>query len=47
MKNNKGSQKGLEIDDVALYGAFLAQKNYCVQISSKKLKSVCNRQGFV
>ena len=37
MKNNKWSQKGLKIDDVALNGVFLAQKNYGVQISSKKL----------
>ena len=36
MKNNKWSQKGLKIDDVALNGAFWAQKNYGVQISSKK-----------
>ena len=36
MKNTKWSQKGLKIDDVALNGAFWAQKNYGVQISSKK-----------
>ena len=36
MKNNKWSQKGLKIDDVALNGAFWTQKNYGVQISSKK-----------
>ena len=36
MKNNKWSQKGLRIDDVALNGAFWTQKNYGVQISSKK-----------
>ena len=36
MKNNKWSQKGLKIDDVALNGAFWAQKNYGVQISSQK-----------
>ena len=47
MKNNKWSQKGLKIDDVALNGAFWAQKNYGVQISSKKLKSLCDRQGSV
>ena len=35
MKNNKWSQKGLKIDDVALNGAFWTQKNYGVQISSK------------
>ena len=42
MKNNKWSQKGLKIDDVALNGAFWTQKNYGGQISSKKLKSLCN-----
>ena len=47
MKNNKWSQKGLKIDDVALNGAFWAQKNYGVQISSKKMKSLCNRQVSV
>ena len=36
MKNNKWCQKGLKIDDVALNGAFWKQKNYGVQISSKK-----------
>ena len=36
MKNNKWSQKGLKIDDVALNSAFWTQKNYGVQISSKK-----------
>ena len=36
MENNKWSQKGLKINDVALNGAFWAQKNYGVQISSKK-----------
>ena len=36
MKNNKWSQKGLKIDDVALNGAFWTQKNCGVQISSKK-----------
>ena len=36
MKNNKWSQKGLKIDDVALNGAFWAHKNYGVKISSKK-----------
>ena len=36
MKNNKWSQKGLKIDDVDLTGAFWAQKNYGVQITSKK-----------
>ena len=38
MKNNKWSQKGLKNEDVALNGAFWAQKNYGVQISSKKWK---------
>ena len=47
MKNNKWSQKGLKIDDVALNGAFWAQKNYGVQISSKKMKSLCYRQVSV
>ena len=36
MKNNKWSQKGLKMDDAALNGAFSSQKNYGVQISSKK-----------
>ena len=36
MKNNKWSQNRLKIDDIALHGAFWAQKNYGVQISSKK-----------
>ena len=36
MKNNKWSQRGLKIDDVALNGAFWTQKNYGVQISSRK-----------
>ena len=44
MKNNKWRQKGLKIDDVGLNGAFWAQKNYAVQISSKKMKSLCYRQ---
>ena len=47
LKKNKWSQKGLKIDDVALNGAFWAQKNYGVQISTKKLKSLCNRQVSV
>ena len=45
MKNNKWSQKGL--DDAALNGAFWAQKNYGVQISSKKMKPLCNRRVSV
>ena len=36
MKNNKCSQKGLKIDDVASNGAFWTQKNKGVQIGSKK-----------
>ena len=36
MENNKWNQKGLKIDDVVLNGAFWTQKNYGVQISSKK-----------
>ena len=47
MKNNKWSQKGLKIDDVALNGAFWTQKIYGVQISSKKMKSLCNRRVSV
>ena len=47
MKNNKWSQTWLKIDDAALNGAFWAQKNYGVQISLKKLKSLCNRQVSV
>ena len=35
MKNNKWSQKGLKIDDVALNGAFWTHKKSGVQISSK------------
>ena len=38
MKNNKWSQKGLKIDDVALNGAFWTQKNYEVQISLKNIE---------
>ena len=41
MKNKKWSQKGLKIDDVAFNGAFWTQKNNGVQISSKKMKSLC------
>ena len=47
MKNNKWSQKGLRICDVALNGAFWTQKNYGVQISSKKMKSLGNRRVSV
>ena len=47
MKNNKWSQKGLKMDDAALNGAFWAQKNYGVQISSKNKKSFCNRRVSV
>ena len=47
MKNNKWSQKGLKIDDAAFNGAFLTQKNYEVQISSKKMNSLCNRRVSV
>ena len=36
MKNNKWSQKGLKIDDVALNGALWTHKKFGVQISSKK-----------
>ena len=43
MENNKWNQKGLKIDDVPLNGAFWTQKNYGVQISSKKMKSLFNR----
>ena len=43
-ENNKWSQKGLKIDDVALNGAFWAQKNYGFKISSKKMKSLCKRR---
>ena len=34
----------VEIDDVALKGAFWTQKKSGVQISSKKMKSLCNRR---
>ena len=47
MKNNKWSQKGLENDDVALNGAFWTQNNYGFKISSKKMKSLCNRRVSV
>ena len=47
MKNYKRSQKGLKIDDVALNGAFWAQKYYGVQISSKQMKSLCNKRVSV
>ena len=47
MKNNKWSQKGLKIDDVALNGAFWTQKKYGVQISSKKWNPFCNRRVSV
>ena len=36
MKNNKWSQKGLKIDDVALNGAFWTHKKSGVQIRFKK-----------
>ena len=36
MKNNKWSQKGLKIDDVALNGAFWTHKKSGVQISFRK-----------
>ena len=36
MKNNKWSQKGLKIDDVALNGAFWTHKKSGVQISFKE-----------
>ena len=44
MKNNKWSHKGLKIDDVAWNGAFWTQKNNGVQVSSKKMKFLCNRR---
>ena len=44
MKNNKWSQKGLKNDDVALNGAFWTHKKSGVQISLKKMKSLCNRR---
>ena len=47
MKNNRWSQKLLKIDDVALSGAFWTQKNYGVQISSKQMKSLCNKRVSV
>ena len=47
MKNTKWSQKGLKIDDVAMNGSFWTQKKSGVQISSKKIKSLCNRRVFV
>ena len=43
MKNNKSSQKGLEIDYVALNGAFWRHRKYGVQ----KMKSLCNIRVFV
>ena len=47
MENNKWNQKGLKIDDVALNGAFWTHKKSRVQISSRKMKSLCNRWAFV
>ena len=47
MKNNKWSQKGLKNDDVPLNGAFWTHKNAGVQISFKKMKSLCNRRVSV
>ena len=47
MKNNKWSQKGLKIDDVALNGAFWTPKNSGVQICLKKMKSLCKRWVLV
>ena len=47
MKNNKWSQKGLKYDDVALKGAFWTHKKSGVQISLKKMKSLCNRRVSV
>ena len=44
MKSNKWSQKGLKNDDVALNGAFWAHTKSGVQISCKKMKSLCNRR---
>ena len=38
MKNNKWSQKGLKIDDVALNGAFWTRKKSGVQISLKNIE---------
>ena len=35
MKNNKWSQKGLKIDDVAFNGSFWTRKKFGVQVSSK------------
>ena len=46
MKNNKWTQKGLKIDDVALNGAFWAQKIWSSN-KFKKMKSLCNRQVSV
>ena len=47
MKNNKWSQKGLKIDDVALNGAYWTHKKSGVEISLKKMKCLCNRWVFV
>ena len=47
MKNNKWSQKGLKNDDVALNGAFWTHKKSGVQISFKKMKSLCDRRVSV
>ena len=43
MKNNKWSQKGLKNNDVALNGAFRTHTKSGVQLSFKKMKSLCNR----
>ena len=46
-KKTKRSQKGLKIDDVASHGAFWTHKKSGVQISLKKMKSLCNRRVSV
>ena len=43
MKNNKWSEKGLKIDDVALNGAFEHRKT----MEFEKMKSLCNRRVSV
>ena len=46
-KNTKWSQKLLKFCDVPLKCAYWTHKKYGVQISSKKMKSLCNRWVFV
>ena len=46
IKNSKLCHKGLNVDDVALNGAYWTHKKFVVKISSK-MKSLCTRWVFV